>query len=155
MTDGQSAILPWCQAPIWGPRPDFYCRQTVAGLLMWGAFSDDRTGLSFAVAASPRQLSHSQVRVPRDSATFYCLRCETPPTWRARSPYLYPPGTGFLFRHLLRLAGQRCWYSNPPPRGERSNNNSKSKLLYDWPFAANQFILASAPLRPTTRDFFN
>jgi hypothetical protein len=25
---------------------------------------------------------------------FYCLRFETPPTWRARSPYLYPPGTG-------------------------------------------------------------
>jgi hypothetical protein len=26
--------------------------------------------------------------------TFYCLRFVTPPTWRARSPYLYPPGTG-------------------------------------------------------------
>jgi hypothetical protein len=24
---------------------------------------------------------------------FYCLRFETPPIWRARSPYLYPPGT--------------------------------------------------------------
>jgi hypothetical protein len=27
--------------------------------------------------------------------TFYCLRFETPPTWRARFPYLYPPGTGW------------------------------------------------------------
>jgi hypothetical protein len=27
--------------------------------------------------------------------TFYCLRFETPPTWRARSPYLYPPTTGW------------------------------------------------------------
>jgi hypothetical protein len=26
--------------------------------------------------------------------TFYCLRFETPPTWRARSAYLYPPGRG-------------------------------------------------------------
>jgi hypothetical protein len=26
--------------------------------------------------------------------TFYCLRFKTPPTWRARSQYLYPPGTG-------------------------------------------------------------
>jgi hypothetical protein len=25
--------------------------------------------------------------------TFYCLRIEIHPTWRARSPYLYPPGT--------------------------------------------------------------
>jgi hypothetical protein len=24
---------------------------------------------------------------------FYCLRFETPPTWRVRYPYLYPPGT--------------------------------------------------------------
>jgi hypothetical protein len=57
---------------------------------------------------------------------FYSLRFETPPTWRARSPYLYPPGTGWpcytprywtLFRRLLRLAGLRWMYSNPSPRG--------------------------------------
>jgi hypothetical protein len=29
--------------------------------------SDERVGLSFTIAAGPRQLSHSQVRVPRDS----------------------------------------------------------------------------------------
>jgi hypothetical protein len=28
-------------------------------------------------------------------AIFYRLRFETPPTWRARSPYLYPPGAGW------------------------------------------------------------
>jgi hypothetical protein len=27
--------------------------------------------------------------------TLYCLMYETPQTWRARSPYLYPPGTGW------------------------------------------------------------
>jgi hypothetical protein len=27
--------------------------------------------------------------------TFYYLRFETPPTWRARSPYLYPTETGW------------------------------------------------------------
>jgi hypothetical protein len=32
-----------CQAPIRGPRPDFYYCQTVAGLLRWGALSDERT----------------------------------------------------------------------------------------------------------------
>jgi hypothetical protein len=36
--------------------------------------------------SGPRQGSHSQVRV---------LRFETPPTWRARSPYLYPLVTGW------------------------------------------------------------
>jgi hypothetical protein len=28
-------------------------------------------------------------------ATFYCLRFESPLSWRARSPYVYPPETGW------------------------------------------------------------
>jgi hypothetical protein len=32
--------------------------------LIWGALSDERTGLSFTIAAGPRQRSHFQVRVP-------------------------------------------------------------------------------------------
>jgi hypothetical protein len=47
-TDGQSANLSWNKATIWGLRPDLYNCETVAGLLMWGALSDERTGLSFA-----------------------------------------------------------------------------------------------------------
>jgi hypothetical protein len=31
---------------------------------MWGAISDERTGLSFTVAAGPHQRNHSRVRVP-------------------------------------------------------------------------------------------
>jgi hypothetical protein len=46
--DGQSPSLSWNKAPIWGLRPDLYYCQTVAGLLMWGALSDERMGLSFA-----------------------------------------------------------------------------------------------------------
>jgi hypothetical protein len=55
--------------------------------------------------------------------TIYCLRFGTPPTWRARSPYLYPPGspvippgTGFPFRCLLLFTGLRWRYLNLPPR---------------------------------------
>jgi hypothetical protein len=56
-TDGQSASLYWNKAPTWGLRPDFYSCQTVASLLMWGALSDERMGLSFTIAAGPRQRS--------------------------------------------------------------------------------------------------
>jgi hypothetical protein len=49
-TDGQSASLSWNKAPIWGLRLDLdYCL-TLAGLLIWGALSEERTGLSFAIA---------------------------------------------------------------------------------------------------------
>jgi hypothetical protein len=60
--DGQSASLSWCETPIWGSSPDFCYCQTVAGLLMWGALSTERTGLSFTVAAGPRQQGHSRER---------------------------------------------------------------------------------------------
>jgi hypothetical protein len=60
----QSVLL---STPIWGPRPDCYYCQTVVGLLMWGAPSDKRTGLSFTVSARPHQRRHSRVRVPRNS----------------------------------------------------------------------------------------
>jgi hypothetical protein len=34
--------------------------------------------------------------VPRDSRPYFIVPIlDTPPTWRARSPYLYPPGTGW------------------------------------------------------------
>jgi hypothetical protein len=47
-------------------------------------------------------------------STFYCLRFETFPVWRARFPYFFPqeqggtvipPGAEFHFHSLLRLAG--------------------------------------------------
>jgi hypothetical protein len=46
-TEGQSANMSRNKAPIRGLRPDLYYCQTVVGLLMWGALSDERTGLSF------------------------------------------------------------------------------------------------------------
>jgi hypothetical protein len=66
-TDGQAASLSWDKAPIWGLRAYFYYCQTVASLLMRGVLSDERTGLSFTIAAGPRQGSYSRVRVPWDS----------------------------------------------------------------------------------------
>jgi hypothetical protein len=110
---GQSILV---SSLIWGSKPDFYYCQTVAGILMWGALSDERTGLSFTISAGPRERSHSRVRIP----LFYYIRFETPPTWRARSLYLHPPGAGwpsytpgteFPFRRLLRW---RYW-NQPPP----------------------------------------
>jgi hypothetical protein len=50
-----------------GARDQIFISQTVASLLMWGALSDERTGLSFIIAAGPRQRSHSRIRFLQDS----------------------------------------------------------------------------------------
>jgi hypothetical protein len=102
----------------------FYYYQTVSGLLMWGALSDGRTGLSFTITAGPRQRSHSWVRVPLDSWPFFTVSHSILTQPGGPDPLIYippgsgwPPGTGFPFRRLLRLAGLRWRYSNPPPHG--------------------------------------
>jgi hypothetical protein len=46
---------------------------SVLGLLMWSTFPNKRTGLSFAVATGPRQLSCYQVQVPRDSWLYWTV----------------------------------------------------------------------------------
>jgi hypothetical protein len=61
---------------------------------MWGALSDERTGLSFTIAAGPRQRSHSRVRVPRDSCPCFSVSDCTP---RNRMAQLYPQALGSLF----------------------------------------------------------
>jgi hypothetical protein len=65
---GQSVLVSSTRRDL---RPDFYYCQTVAGLLMWGALSDERTGLPFTIAAGPRQRNYSWVWVPRDSCPYF------------------------------------------------------------------------------------
>jgi hypothetical protein len=84
--------------------------------------------LSFAITAGPRQLSHSRVRVPRDSWPYFTVSNSKLPQPGGLGSRIYipqeqggpviPPGTtGFLFRRLLRLARLRWRYLNPPPHG--------------------------------------
>jgi hypothetical protein len=67
---GQSVLV---SSSHLGLTTRFLLLSAVAGLLMWGALSDVRTGLSFTIAAGPRQRSHSWVRVPRDSWPYFTL----------------------------------------------------------------------------------
>jgi hypothetical protein len=43
------------------------------------------------IATGPCQSSHSWAEVPQNSWPYFTLSSETPPTWRARFPYLYSP----------------------------------------------------------------
>jgi hypothetical protein len=95
-TDNQSASVSWNKAPIWGLRPDFYCCQTVAGLLMWSDLSDERTGLPFTITTGPQQRSHSRVRVPWDPRPYFTvsdssLSSLSPPTSRRATVEIFDP----------------------------------------------------------------
>jgi hypothetical protein len=84
---------------------------------MWGALSDERTGLSFTIAADPRQRSHwSESRVTHEQILLSHIRDPPKPggpghricTPQEQGDPVMPLGTGFPFRRLLRLAGLRC-----------------------------------------------
>jgi hypothetical protein len=89
-TDGQSVSKSWCRALIWGSWPDsFYCL-TITVLFLWGALSDERTGLSFVYAAGPCQRSLSRVQVTWNSRPYFTvsdsrLPFSSPPTRRIQS----------------------------------------------------------------------
>jgi hypothetical protein len=73
-----------------------YDLRTVAGLLMWGALSDGRTGLSFTIAAGPCQRSHSLVRAPLDSRPYFTvsdlrLQISSPPRTRRVTVEVFDP----------------------------------------------------------------
>jgi hypothetical protein len=40
---------------------------------MWGAISDERTGLAFTIAAGPRKRSHSRLSDPLDSGPYFTV----------------------------------------------------------------------------------
>jgi hypothetical protein len=101
------------KATIWGLRPEFYYCQTVAGLLMWGALSDERTDLPFIIAAGPRQRSDSQARVPWDSEHILLSQIRE-----------------FPFRRLLRLAGLQWKYSTPLPPQSVPYRKNMTCLLF-------------------------
>jgi hypothetical protein len=136
--------------PHLGPKTRFLLL-SVASLLMWGALSDERTGLWFTIAADPCQRSDSQVRVPWDSWPYFTVSDSRLPQHGGPGPRIYfsqehggpiiAPGTRFPFCRLLRLAGLRWRHSNPPPHWfllslTQSESESESELLYDWRFTA-------------------
>jgi hypothetical protein len=65
---------------------------------MYGYLSDERTGLSFTSAAGPPQRSHSRVRVPWDSWSYFTvsdsrLPFSSPPTTRRATVEVFDPAS--------------------------------------------------------------
>jgi hypothetical protein len=129
--DRRSVGQSWNKAPIWGLRPNFYYCQTVAGLLMWGALSDERTCLSFRIVAGPHVHSHSRVRVQWDSRPYLTvsdsrLPFSSPLTTRRATVEIFDPAfiRGFLStiwdprggpnrKHRFQLYSYYCVVATP------------------------------------------
>jgi hypothetical protein len=54
---------------------------------------EDGSVIYCTIASGPCQRNHFGVEVPQNSDHILLSHLKLPPTWRARSLYLYPPGT--------------------------------------------------------------
>jgi hypothetical protein len=152
VTDGQSASLSWYQAPLWNSWPDIFSVLTVAGFLMWGALSDERTGLNLLYNcfwALPEQpLSGSEFH--RTQIIFCCLIWNSPnredqvPVFispRNRVAQLYPRALGSLSVASYDSQGLRWRYSNPPPHGEEWDLSTISYIVIQFLPHRNHIVI--------------
>jgi hypothetical protein len=157
-TDGQSASLSSCQAPIFGKWPDLLLSVwgfvDVGGALWWEGGS-----LVYSCCwASPVQL-FSGPSAARITTLFFCLRLENlQPFGPGRSnvpqeqvSLVILPNTGFSIRCLLRLAGLRWKYSNYIRTVY--HRLSKSKLCYDRRSVGQSVLVSGDHLGPATNSF--
>jgi hypothetical protein len=100
--------------------------------------------VSAAILGSESRGNHDDILLPqiRDS-----------PNLRARVTQLYPQTLGPLFVASYDSQGYGGCNRTSVYAGI-NRLQLKLKLLSDWRFTANQFVLAPSPLRLTTRDFF-
>jgi hypothetical protein len=112
--------------------PDITSCLKVVVLSLWDALSDERTGLQFAVQSVNGPSSAEPVTI-----LYFLIWDSSKPggpvpvfiSPRNRVTQLYPRGTGFPLPRLLRLAGLRWRYSNPPPHGDKwREENLESQL---------------------------
>jgi hypothetical protein len=154
---GQSASLSWNRTPIWNLTPDFYYCYTVAGLLMWSVLSDEGTGLSFTIAAGPRQGSHSRVQVPWDLRLYLTvsdsrLPFSSPPTTRRVTVEVFDPTCKLLYVLLLREDRIEI----TAPKGSSSVFVFLRSRYHDYTFIQNQLprkLVFSQPLPSNNRLF--
>jgi hypothetical protein len=92
----------WWQAP-WDPRSVFFSKLTLAVIVLMQRPLWRKDGSVVYNCYLPSLAQSFSGPIPAGLLTiFYCLILETPRTWKARSPYLYPPGTewpGYNPRH--------------------------------------------------------
>jgi hypothetical protein len=115
---------------------------------MWGALSDERMGLSFTIAAGPHQriILGPEFSAIHDHILLSQIRGF--PTWRARHPYLYPPGTGwpsYTSRHRVP--------SSSPPSTRRATVDVYEPA--STPAALSPSLSLKAPARTAQKNLFH
>jgi hypothetical protein len=142
--------MSWYRAPLWDLRPDITSCRNVPVWNLRSYFCGAPSLMRGRVCNL--QCNHPLIRVTqtRNHTLLSHLRLPQPggPGSRIYIPQgqggpVIPPGTGFPFRRLLRLAGLRWRYCNPPPHGP-----GVGVLYVGGPDSNKQLPLVTAQAQP-------
>jgi hypothetical protein len=129
------------QAP-WETRPEFFIvNWTLEVIVLCNILSNERMCLSFTIVAGPRQRSHSQVRVPRDSWPTLVSQIRDFPNLEGQVPVFIFPRNMMAWLYLQALGSlfdasydsQSCGGGIRPHLHTGFNNNWTTSLRYIAP----------------------
>jgi hypothetical protein len=94
----------WRQAPCDRRQEIYFPTEHLRLYSLCNILSDEGMGLSFTIAAGPRQLSHSWVRIPRDSWPYFTISDSRLPQPGGSGPVFISPRdrVAQLYRQALR-----------------------------------------------------
>jgi hypothetical protein len=109
------------------------------GFLQWRFFS------------FPRSRRYCPANIPQRNSLSTVNSNYWVPGWRPfhTNFVVFPSHADFQLNSITHKPATSCHFTQL-----NYTAKSKSKLLYDWRFTANQFVFASSPLRVMTREYF-
>jgi hypothetical protein len=161
MTDGQSASLPWCRAPIWSPWPDFCFLSDDCGFLelghplWWGCNLLVQLLLSLArtvTLGSEMRRTHDRILVSHLSLPQ--IGGPGPHNYipQEQSGSVIPLGTGFPFVTSYDSKG----YGGGILTRLHTGTNVKVKVMYyGWQSVGQSVWVSGTHLRPATKFSFS
>jgi hypothetical protein len=102
---------------------------------MWGALSDERTGLSFIISAGPLQGSHPRLRVPWDSRLYFIVS-------DSRLPLSSPPTTCRVTVEIFDTVSTVC-----TDRTENTFSSNPYCFMFTDPLLRNGFFYCCVRMR--------